>query len=79
MAVAEVSFRTEYKEGMISDVNRYMHDLNVKILKLSIKKKKDGSVIVSMTVRTPKSVMPDTILDTVNKHYMVSEFTAQLQ
>ena len=78
MMVSEISFRTEYKQGIISDVNEYMHELHVKVLRLSIKKKKDGTVLINMTVRAPHKLMPDEILDSVSRKYTVSEFTAQL-
>lgn len=78
MPVAEISFRTEYTHGVISQIQDCMHSLNVSILRLSMKKKKDGSVIVSMTVRIPVRLTPDTILDSVNSRCSISEFSAQI-
>jgi len=78
MPVAEISFRTEYTHGVISQIQDCMHSLNVSILRLSMKKKKDGSVIVSMTVRIPVRLTPDTILDSVSSRCSISEFSAQI-
>ena len=78
MTVSEISFRTEYKQGIIADVNAYMREIHVKVLRLSMKKKKDGTVLINMTVRIPHNLMPDSILDAVSSKYIVSEFTAQM-
>lgn len=78
MPVAEISFRTDYNTGIVSEVRDCMHKLNVNILKLSMKKKKDDTMIISMTVRIPQSLTPDRILDSINEKCKVSEFSAQI-
>ena len=78
MPVAEVSFRTAYSQGVVADVKECMLGLRVHILKLSVKKKKDGSMIIGMTVRIPQSMTPDVMLDAVSSRCAVTEFSAQI-
>lgn len=78
MPVAEVSFRTHYSQGVVADVKECMLGLRVNILKLSVKKKKDGSMIIGMTVRIPQSMTPDVMLEAVSSRCEVSEFSAQI-
>lgn len=78
MPVAEVSFRTVYSQGVVSDVKECMQELRVHILKLSVKKKKDGTMIIGMTVRIPQSMTPDVMLDAVSSRCSVTEFSAQI-
>lgn len=78
MPVAELSFRTDYNVGVVSEIKECMQKLNVNILKLSMKKKKDNTMIIGLTVRIPQSLTPDRILDEVSNHCRVSEFSAQI-
>ncbi len=77
MPVAELSFRTGYNQGVLSDIKECMQGLNVNILGMGMKKKKD-SMIVTMTVRIPQSLTPDVILDSISSRCEVSEFSAQI-
>lgn len=78
MPVAEVTFRTVYSQGTVSEVKKSMQDIKVNILKLSMKKKKDGTMTIGMTVRIPQSMTPDIILETIGQKCDVSEFSAQI-
>lgn len=78
MPVAELSFRTDYNQGVLAEIRDSMTSLNVSILRMSMKKKKDGTMIVGMTVRIPQSLTPDRILDAVSEKCQISEFSAQI-
>jgi len=78
MPVTELSFRTEYTTGVVSQIKECMKELNVSILKISVKKKKDNMILVGVTARVPQSLTPDKILDAVNERCEISEFSAQI-
>ena len=78
MPVAELSFRTEYNQGILTEIKNCMHRLNVSILRLSMKKKRNDSMIISMTVRIPPNLTPDVILDAVSEKCSISDFSAQI-
>lgn len=78
MPVAELSFRTQYNVGVVSVIKECMNGLNIKILKLSMKKKKDNTMIIALTVRIPNNLTPDKILDEVSKKCVISDFSAQI-
>ena len=78
MPVAELSFRTEYNQGILTEIKNCMHRLNVSIHRLSMKKKRNDSMIISMTVRIPPNLTPDVILDAVSEKCSISDFSAQI-
>ena len=78
MPVAELSFRIQYNVGVVSVIKECMNGLNIKILKLSMKKKKDNTMIIALTVRIPNNLTPDKILDEVSKKCVISDFSAQI-
>lgn len=78
MTVAELVFKAEYNAGITGIIRECLCKMNVNILKINMKKKKDGTMVISMTVRMSGRLTPDKIFDAVSEKCAITEFSSQI-